>query len=345
VEKYLYKSLTEFDFSQKAALCSQLEHKGSVPRKDYPSMLVLENGKSIGTVGGGNLEHAVIETAKRVIADNQPVFETFDLTGTDTSAEGGICGGTTRVLIEPYTAKIQDTWKSLDLLNLPGPGVIMVTEVITGKLIASQRYVVYPGSSLPSLPHRIAQAIKPVWESGRSRTLHPRDGFYLIHRILTLPLLHIFGAGHVGHSVAELAHFIDLDTVVYDDREALANAERFPQAKRICLASFSDMAETAQISPNDYVLVATRGHQHDLDLLRWLLPLKVAYLGLLSSKAKLRLLSKTLLEEGYAPEEVASVHAPVGLEIGSETVPEIAVSIISEIIRSFRTGVLSSSSH
>lgn len=338
MEKYFYRSLIEFDFSLRAALCSQLEHKGSVPRKDYPNMLVFENGKSIGTVGGGNLEHSVIEMAKSVIANNLPVFETFDLTQTDPSAKGSICGGRTRILIEPYTKKLRDIWKSLDLLNLHKPGVIMVTEVIAGEIVSSQRYVLHPNSSLQAIPDKIAQIIKPVWRSGKSKTLSTPDGFYLIHRISPLPMLHIFGAGHVGHSVAELAHFIDLDTTIYDDREDLANLERFPHARRICVDSFSNMAERAPISQNDYVLVMTRGHQHDLELLRWLLSLKITYLGLLSSKTKWRLLSETLLEEGYTADVLKSIHAPVGLEIKSETVPEIAISIISEIIHSIRTG-------
>ncbi len=337
MEKDLYRCLIEFDFSQKAVLCSQLEHKGSVPRKDYPCMIVPENGRPVGTVGGGRVEHEVIERAKNVMAGDPPVFESFDLTNTDAAAEGGICGGSTRILLEPYTVEIQALWKSMDLLNLREPGVIVVTEVRDGERVSSRRHVIAPDSPAQNLPGAVAQQILSVWESGKSKTLPAPDAFYLLQLIRPLPVLHIFGAGHVGHSVAELAHFIDLDTVVYDDREDLASAERFPHSRRIYAHSFDSLSAEAQISPHDYVLVATRGHKHDLDLLRRLLPLKVAYLGLLSSKRKWRLLSKALLEDGYTPETLKSVRAPVGLEIGSETVPEIAVSIISEIIRSIRT--------
>lgn len=337
MEKDLYRYLIEFDFSQKAVLCSQLEHKGSVPRKDYPCMLVPENGRPVGTVGGGRVEHEVIERAKNVMAGDPPVFESFDLTNTDASAEGGICGGSTRILLEPYTVKIQVLWKSMDLLNLREPGVIVVTEFGDGERVSSRRYVITPDSPAQTLPGAVAQQIPSVWESGKSKTLPAPDAFYLIQLIRPLPVLHIFGAGHVGLAVAQQAHLIDLDTVVYDDREDLASAGRFPYARRICVHAFDNLPGKAQLSPHDYVLVATRGHQHDLNLLRWLLPLKVAYVGLLSSKIKWRLLSKTLTEDGCSPEALRSVHAPVGLEIGAETVPEIAVSIISEIIRSIRT--------
>ncbi len=337
MEKYIYRSLVDFDFSQQAVLCSQLEHKGSVPRKDYPCMLVLEKGRPVGTVGGGRIEHEVIERAKTVMAGDRSAFESFDFTNTDASAEGGICGGSTRILLEPYTIEIQELWRSMDLLNLRERGVIVVTEVSNGERTSTRRYVITTDSSAQSLPGSVAQQIPSVWESGKSKTLSTPEGFYLIQIIRPLPVLHIFGAGHIGLAVAELAHFIDLDTVIYDDREDLAGAERFPHAKRISVHSFDNMPGEAQIAPNDYVLVATRSHQHDLHLLRWLLPLKVAFRALLSSKTKWRLLSKTLAEDGFAHEALRSVHAPVGLEIGSETVPEIAVSIISEIIGSICT--------
>ncbi|NOZ04681.1 MAG: XdhC/CoxF family protein, partial [FCB group bacterium] len=77
--------------------------------------------------------------------------------------------------------------------------------------------------------------------------------------------------------------------------------------------------------------------QHDLLLLRDILKHDVSYIGLMSSRRKWRILSEALLAEGFSPESVGKVHAPIGLDIHSKTVPEIAVSIISEIIREYRS--------
>ncbi len=85
-------------------------------------------------------------------------------------------------------------------------------------------------------------------------------------------------------------------------------------------------------------LVATRGHQHDFELMQWLLKSEINYISLVSSNKKWQLLSKALMKDGFSKAKLGKVHSPVGLDIGSETVPEIAVSIISEIINHYRKG-------
>ena len=149
-------------------------------------------------------------------------------------------------------------------------------------------------------------------------------------------MLHIFGAGHVGTSVAKLAGFIDLDVTIYDDRTDLANSERFPDAKNIYTDPFPVIVQKTVINPQDYVLIATRGHRNDLEMMRWLITIDFKYLGLVSSRRKWQLLIDKLKEEGVSDEQLDRVHAPVGLNINSETVPEIAVSIIAEIIQESR---------
>ena len=87
------------------------------------------------------------------------------------------------------------------------------------------------------------------------------------------PTLHIFGAGHVGQAVAEMAHFIDIDTKIYDERKDLATAERFPFATKLICTDFNHVIKNLSINSNDFVLVATRGHQHDFEVMQWLLKL------------------------------------------------------------------------
>lgn len=299
-------------------------------------MLIPEHGRPVGTVGGGALEHSVIETAGDVLKDEQPRFEGFELTNDDPDQEGGICGGSTRVLIEPYTPSVRDLWAAVDLENLREPGIIVITEVAGNEILQVRRYVTRSESAAHDYPETLKESVEQVWRLGESCTLSKPEGFYLIQLIRPFPVLHIFGAGHVGRAVAQFAHLIDCDVIVYDDREDLANREYFPHAKRIVVKSFADVLEGAEISSHDFVVVMTRGHRNDLELLKMLLTMEIRYLGLLSSERKWSVFSKVLKEEGYSQELIDTVHAPVGLEIASETVPEIAVSIIAQIIQTMR---------
>lgn len=337
MEKHIYRTLVDFDLSQKAMLCSQLDHQGSVPRKDFPVMLVLENGRTIGTVGGGRLEHDVITLARKAMDTDQTIWWTFDLTNEDPHLEGSICGGISRVLIEPYTPALKQFWRSVDLLNLEVSDGVLITVISGNEPVRSERHWVGSDETLESLPSYLQEHTCAVRATKQSEVRVVGEKYHCFQLLTPLPVLHIFGAGHVGKAVAEISHFADLDVIVYDDRPDLANSQNFPHARQIMVDDFSELPQRASISCRDYVLVMTRGHQHDLQLLQWLLPMRVHYLGLMSSRRKWRLLAKTLLDEGYTTEAVESVHAPVGLPIQSATVPEIAISIIAEIIQVHRT--------
>ncbi|MEE8341047.1 MAG: XdhC family protein, partial [Candidatus Neomarinimicrobiota bacterium] len=107
------EKIINYDITRKAALCTQVEWRGSVPRKDYPMMLVDETGEIIGTVGGGALEHSVINSALDSIKTGVPVLKKFDLTNQDLTKSGSVCGGNTTILAEPYIKNTQNILKSV----------------------------------------------------------------------------------------------------------------------------------------------------------------------------------------------------------------------------------------
>jgi xanthine dehydrogenase accessory factor len=145
------------------------------------------------------------------------------------------------------------------------------------------------------------------------------------------PRLFIVGAGHVGFHLAKLAADIGFRIHVVDDREKFANSERFPGAE-IVVEPIPEWLHRAEIPATSYVVVVTRGHQHDLDAMRALAARDLKYLGLIGSRAKVARIYDALLEEGMPPECLQRVHAPIGLEIGAVTPAEIAVSILAELI-------------
>ncbi len=120
--------------------------------------------------------------------------------------------------------------------------------------------------------------------------------------------------------------------VVCDDREAFANKQRFPTATETYSGPWEAIFPKLQPNEFSYLVIATRGHKADLTCLRWALRTPARYIGMVGSKRKLIEFQKVLEREGFASEELASVHSPVGLDIGALTPEEIAVSIVAEMI-------------
>jgi xanthine dehydrogenase accessory factor len=152
----------------------------------------------------------------------------------------------------------------------------------------------------------------------------------------TLPRVTLFivGGGHVGQAVAQLAAQCDFDIDVLDDRQAYVGPDRFPTAKRRLVGDVGrTLAEVAPaLGPHHYALIVTRGHRHDEEALSHLAATKAGYVGMIGSKRKIRMIFEDLLAAGVPAEALHNVHAPLGLDIGSRTVPEIAVSIVAELI-------------
>ena len=145
------------------------------------------------------------------------------------------------------------------------------------------------------------------------------------------PRLFIIGAGHVGFHLAKIAADVGFRIHVVDDREKFANTDRFPGAD-VVVEPIPTWLHRADIPASSYVVVVTRGHQHDLDAMRALAARDLKYLGLIGSRAKVARIYDALHEEGMPPECLQRVHAPIGLEIGAVTPAEIAVSILAELI-------------
>jgi len=140
-----------------------------------------------------------------------------------------------------------------------------------------------------------------------------------------------FGAGHVGLALAKLAHGLDYDVTVIDDRPEFASQERFPGGVEVVRADMVEALGTLSIGWNAFVVVATRGHKLDAQCLRAAIGTRARYVGLLGSKRKTILIERMLRDEGLPEERVRSVHAPVGLDLGGRTPAEIALSVLAEL--------------
>ena len=146
------------------------------------------------------------------------------------------------------------------------------------------------------------------------------------------PALYLVGAGHVSYHLAQAAHTVGFKLHVIDDREKVANTERFPDAEEIVVDAIPEWLTQAELPAHAFAVILTRGHRHDLDALRALAPKELRYLGLIGSRAKVARIYEALEADGITPEQLRKVHAPVGLDLGAVTPQEIAVSILAEMI-------------
>ena len=226
-----------------------IESGGSTPRHGVARMVMRADGSIVGTIGGGALEHTMMQRAREVLqrGGGEPSLEATTL-----ASVGMTCGGKVQVLIEPVGVS---------------------------------------------------------------------------------PRLALFGAGHVAVEVAHLAARCGFTVQVVDDRPDFASRERFPDAHQLVHSFDPDAWSELRLGPSSYCVVVTRGHEHDYRVVRALIERDLAYLGMMGSKKKVAGARKRLLEEDIAEEALARLHAPIGIDIASETPAEIAVSIVGELIQ------------
>ncbi|HWQ77660.1 MAG TPA: XdhC/CoxI family protein [Anaerovoracaceae bacterium] len=143
----------------------------------------------------------------------------------------------------------------------------------------------------------------------------------------------IFGAGHVGKAVEPILRSVNFTTTVIDDRAEFANRESFPEADGIVvIGSFKDAWQGMETDENSYVVIVTRGHSGDYDVLKQTLSRETAYIGMMGSRKKVAEIFRVLREEGFSQEDLDRVYTPIGTNIFAETPEEIAVSIAGEMI-------------
>ncbi len=157
-----------------------------------------------------------------------------------------------------------------------------------------------------------------------------------VEPILPIPTAFIFGAGHISKSLSKVATQAGFRSVIVDNRENYANAERFPEAVEVYAEEYEDAFPKLAVNKASYFIIVTRGHKDDMRVLRWAVEQDVRYIGMIGSKRKTIEVVKHLMSEGAPLDKLNKIHAPMGLDIGSVTPEEIAVAVVAEMIHSRR---------
>jgi xanthine dehydrogenase accessory factor len=157
--------------------------------------------------------------------------------------------------------------------------------------------------------------------------------------MLEPPKLIVVGAGHIAVPLVQIAKVLDFHVTVIDDRLLYANRERFPAADEVLVGDMAQMLKEMTLTASCYIVLITRGHKYDEPCLREILHSKAKYIGMIGSKRRIKACFQRFRDEEKIAEEVIErVYAPIGLDIATETPPEIALSILAEVIKIRRGG-------
>jgi xanthine dehydrogenase accessory factor len=304
------------------ALVMIVDVKGSSPRHPGSSMLVRRSGSIEGTIGGGKGESRAIAAGLEAVKSGKSSFLEVEMLSDNPVGKDLICGGVNRMLVEyvgdasPY----RDAAKA----------------VASGKRVVFIRELKDLGKGTLRLDLRVEAP--ELGDANAAKALRTGTALFLEDEALffdpALPeeKLLILGGGHVGAALARAASGLGWAITVADDREEFASRERFAPEIAVRLGGYAEVIEAFPFDLATYAVVLSRGHLFDLECSRALLKRQFRYAGLIGSRRKVALLKEQLAKDGYSEEKVASLHAPIGLDIGAETPAEIAVSIVAEMI-------------
>jgi xanthine dehydrogenase accessory factor len=153
-----------------------------------------------------------------------------------------------------------------------------------------------------------------------------------VEPVIPQPRAFIFGGGHVSKGISKIATLAGFSTSIIDNREAFANAERFPEAEATYAEEYEDVFPKLPVNSSSYIIIVTRGHRDDMRVLRWAVNTPAKYIAMIGSKRKTISVVHELEKEGIQREAFDKVFAPMGLEIGAEMPEEIAISVVAEMI-------------
>ena len=285
-------------------------HKGSSPGRMGFRMAINSEGEMVGSIGGGVMEHKLVELAKRWLAEKKQVVELkhqIHRAEAKSNRSGMICSG------EQYVAMV-----SL------GTDALSVSSTIMTALQS-------PGTRRLSLSPKGLQVTITTADID-FKYLNKKHWTYVevLGRQYTL---HIIGGGHISLALSKLGVELGFRVLVYDHREQLHTIEENQYADEVKLIGYEQLNEIIPSGETEYVVIMTVGYRTDKLALKNIINGHYSYLGMLGSKAKIAALLEELEQEGYSKEQLAGIDAPAGIPINSQTPQEIAVSIAARLIQ------------
>ena len=289
-----------------------VESKGSSPGRQGFKMGIADDGSIYGSIGGGIMEHKMVEKAKMLLKTPAKDFfiqKQFHHKNTDKHQSGLICSGEQNLLFLPITDA-------------------SIFHQIANTLESTQEFI------LNIRPNSIALFDKKLTQQTPFHYHFENERNWLYQEwIQYQDTIHIIGAGHVSLALSKQMSLLNFRVKVYDDREDLNTLVQNHFAAEKHIIDYQQIAQYIPSNSHDFVVIMSFGYRSDKLVLRALKDHRFRYIGMMGSTQKIKQLYQEYAQEGITSEQLKHVHTPIGLNIYSKTPQEIAVSIAAEIIQ------------
>ena len=320
-----------------AALATLVACRGSAPREPGAALLADESGLIRGTVGGGAAEAAALSACREVLADGNARLLRIAMNNDAAAAEGMACGGTVTLWVEA----VAPTQENAMLFDRARDALARNGFTFVRPLDESHEY----GHTLLADGVFNGAPLEAEAREGVLDTLARQGGFiepavlafagreYFVASFAPPSRMIIAGGGHVAVPTARIAALAGFAVHVLDDRPEFALPERFPDALSTrVVPEFADCFSALAPTQNTFIVIVTRGHRYDGNVLAQALATEAGYIGMIGSRKKRDFLYAELRAQGVDDAALERVQCPIGLSIGARTPEEIAVSIVAECI-------------
>jgi len=321
------------------ALATVVQTWGSSPRKAGSRMAITTSGKIVGSVSGGCVENAVVEAGLESLESNRPQLLHFGVADETAWEVGLACGGSIDIFVQPLHPEFFQTLRSALKDETP---VLHIT-VFRGAddLVGRELLVSESGLIAGALGNEWNDAVLRIGiqalYQGTSRRVQLSDSLEVfLDVILPPPTLVVVGGVHIAVALVSLAKTLGYRTVLIDPRKAWGGAERFPNVDELIQKWIDDAFGQIKITGSTAIASLTHDPKLDDPALKIALNSPAFYVGALGSKTTNEKRRGRLMNDGVTESQLARLHAPIGLDIGASTPEEIALAIMSEVVKSFR---------
>jgi len=336
----LYKRIVSVtDDFKGLVLGTVVETAGSTPQKAGCQSLLDGGGVFLGTLGGGMVEDEAQRLMRAALADGQPRLFERRLDDDYSRTAGPICGGVMRIFVNPKAAASADAIRAaLDAAATRRRGALLTEIGGSNGSLGEIQFLDAPRAapstqsilSIPSIAKLLSEERPGIAEVGEGRRV-------FVEPIVPAPRLLVVGGGHVGQAVAKQMIGLGFEVSVIDDREEFSRAELFPEGVETLRGNIGELVAAFPKDPDTYIVLVSKGHRPDAEALEACIHSEVAYLGMIGSRRKVRMLRQHFLDEHLASQaEWDRLVAPIGYDIGAVSVPEIAISIAAQLIAARR---------
>jgi xanthine dehydrogenase accessory factor len=330
----------------KVALATLVNTRGTTPRKEGAQMLVGEGGRILGSVTiGGCVDAQVIEESADVLDKNAPRLLELNLGDEEAWEIGLTCGGTIEVFLEPVTLDDADDttlvyYERARVHAEQGGRAVIVTRLDAPNHGAKLLLFDHGGQEGTLgdafLDQRFAAEARETMAAGKSRTLFLENVRAFAEVFAPPSTLVVVGASHVAMPLTTLAKTLGFRTIVVDGRPRFATKERFPDVDDLRIGVPSELVQQVPLIATTALVLVAHDYKYDLPVLRHALSTPVGYIGLLGSTRRGAAILNLLREDGVAEDALLRVRVPIGLDLGAQSAPEIALSILAEALAAHR---------